>query len=127
MHDMKKPSDCATICSAQYEDGRHHPERSHEEASSHRRFARTLLPEKSARPDACPLREAAGKYKTERTNAVINIFARTTCCSHPAYRSVPRAGGSIVSQLEPAAWKETPAEQSAWNAMFEDLCMDDVF
>ena len=71
----------------------------------------------------------AGRYNMERVNAICGMVSKSTCCAdciHLPHPSVPRAGGFVVAQLEPAAWKESPAELSAWSDMFENLCMDDL-
>ena len=56
-----------------------------------------------------------------RAEEIYGAVACTSCCGYQNIQTIRQSSRSAAARLEPAAWKETPAEQSEWIAMFEFL------
>ncbi len=85
-----------------------------QEANQARRSCNSVINQNSAKLGA-PLKR---KPSAEGGNLMIAISA---CCSHQLQERIQASRASEVTKFEPAAWRETPAEQRAWVAMFDFL------
>jgi hypothetical protein len=90
--------------------------------AGHKRSINIVLQEDSGRNQACSGEESLRRCtRKQRAEEIRSIVSCNSCCGYQNISNIHQPGRSAVTQFEPAAWKETPAEYIEWIAMFDFL------